>query len=367
MKYFTAAFLLALIALCAVLYILPGKIRQAVLDSEPAFGYEAAATTYPIWLFTREITDGTGREVILLTPPDAGCPHDYALTTNDLLKISGIRTPILLFKNGAGLDEHICKAAMAAHKGIIVVDTGAGIEVIGDDDDDDHDHEGEHHHDDGDEDHDHEAEHDHEADHDHEAEHDHEADHEADHDHEAEGHHHHHHHGGENGHFFASPYEARKIVATIAEALAEKDPDNAAKYRENAAKLDKRLQILGDEFKAQLAPYADKHVAAQHNIFDYLLHDCGFETPLAIFADPETPPSPAEITQMTKEFKEHGVKVIFTEPQYPDELAKLIGKETGAAVVKIDPVASGPAQPPLGYYIDVMSRNLEIMKKALAE
>ena len=335
MKYFTAAFLLAMIALCAVLYILPGKIKQAqqaVLDSEPDFGYEAAATTYPIWLFTREITDGTGREVLLLTPPDAGCPHDYALTTNDLMKISAIRTPILLFKNGAGLDDHICKAAMSAHKGIIVVDTGAGIEVIGDDDDDDH-----------------------EADDNHEAE---------DHDHEAEGHHH---HGGENGHFFASPYEARKIVATITNALAEKDPDNAAKYRENAAKLDKRLQILGDEFKAQLAPYADKHVAAQHNIFDYLLHDCGFETPLAIFADPETPPSPAEITKMTKEFKEHGVKVIFTEPQYPDVLAKLIGKETGATVVKIDPVASGPAQPPLGYYIDVMSRNLEIMKKALAE
>ena len=354
MKYFTAAFLLALIALCAVLYTLPGKIRTVAENAELT-GCEVAATTYPIWLFTREIADGTGREVILLIPPEAGCPHDYALTTNDLLKLSRIRKPVLLFKNGAGLDDHICKAAMAAHKGIIEVDTGAGIEVIGDDDDDDHDHEVEEHdHHDGDEDDDHEAE-------EHEAEHDHE-----DHDHEAEGHHHHH-HGGENGHFFASPYEARKIVATITEALAEKDPLHAAKYRENAAKLDKRLQILGDEFKAQLAPYADKHVAAQHNIFDYLLHDCGFETPLAIFSDPETPPSPAEITKMTKEFKEHGVKVIFTEPQYPDELAKLIGKEIGATVVKIDPVASGPADPPAGYYIDVMSRNLEIMKKALAE
>ena len=332
MKYFTIAFLLALIALCGVLYFLPGKIRTAVQNSDQLSGCEVAATTYPIWLFTREIMDGTGREAVLLTPPDAGCPHDYALTTNDLLKISGIRKPLLLFKNGAGLDEHICKAAMSAHKGIIAIDTGAGIEVIGDDDDDDHDHEAE--------------------------EHDHDGEHEV---------HHHHHHGGENGHFFASPYEARKIVATITNALTEKDPVNAAKYRENAAKLDKRLQLLGDEFKAQLAPYASKHVAAQHNIFDYLLRDCGFETPLAIFADPETPPSPAEITEMTKEFKEHGVKIIFTEPQYPDELAKLIGKETAATVVKIDPVASGPANPPMGYYIDTMQRNLEIMKKALAE
>ncbi len=338
MKIFTISFLLALIALCAVLFILPDRIRTTVQTTSQE-GYGVAATTYPIWVLTREVVDGTGIEVELLTPPDAGCPHDYVLTPNDLMKLSAARKPLLLFKNGAGLDDHICEAALSAGKGIEVIDTGAGIEVIGDDDDD----------------------HDAEDDHDEHEEHDGEEDHE----HEAEGHHHHHH--GENGHFFASPYEARKIVATIADELAKTDILHANKFRENAAKLDKRLQILGDEFKAQLEPYADKHVAAQHNVFDYLLRDCGFETPLAIFADPETPPSPAEITAMTKEFKEHGVKVIFTEPQYPDELAKLIGKETGAAVVKIDPVASGPADPPVGYYFDIMHNNLEIMKKALAE
>ena len=344
MKFFTIAFLIALIALCAVLFVLPGKIRTAVQTTSQD-GYGVAATTYPIWVLTREVVDGTGIEVELLTPPDAGCPHDYVLTPNDLMKVSAARKPLLLFKNGAGLDEHICKAALSAGKGIVVIDTGAGIEVIGDDDDD-HDHDGEHEHDEDD---------------------DHDEEHEAEHEHEAEGHHHHHHHSGENGHFFASPYEARKIVATIADELAKTDILHATKFRENAAKLDKRLQILGDEFKAQLEPFASKHVAAQHNIFDYLLRDCGFETPLAIFADPETPPSPAEITAMTKEFKEHDVKVIFTEPQYPDELAKLIGKETGAAVVKIDPVASGPAAPPAGYYFDVMKNNLDIMKKALSE
>ena len=348
MKYFTIAFLIAVIALCAVLFVLPDRIRTAAQSKS---GYGVAATTYPIWVLTREVVDGTGIKVELLTPPDAGCPHDYVLTANDLMKVSAACKPLLLFKNGAGLDEHICKAALSASKGIQVIDTGAGIEVIGDDDD-----------------HEHEAEHDHNGDDDHDEneEHDAEAEHEAVHEHEAEGHHHHH-HGGENGHFFASPYEARKIVATITDALAKADQTHAVQFRENAAKLDKRLQLLGDEFKAQLEPYADKHVAAQHNVFDYLLRDCGFETPLAIFADPETPPSPAEITVLTKEFKEHDVKVIFTEPQYPDELAKLIGKETGATVVKIDPVASGPADPPAGYYFDVMKNNLEIMKKALSE
>ena len=361
MKFVTITFLVILVALCAVLYFLPGYINaphaRPVITETIDAGRDVAATTYPIWVLTREVANGTGLNVTLLTPADAGCPHDYALTTNDLLKIG--KKPLLLFANGAGLDDHICKAAMTANKGILVVDTSAGLEIVGDDDDhdhhehadggdDDHDEHAEHHHDDGDDD-----EHD-----EHEAE---------EHHHEAEGHHHHHHHGGENGHFFASPNEARKIVAAIADALANNDLVHADAFHANAEKLDHELETLAGEFKTQLEPFASKHVAAQHNIFDYLLSDCGFELPIPIYAEPETPPSPAEITKLAKEFKEHDVKVIFTEPQYPDELAALLAKETGSKAVKLDPVASGPLDPPAGYYVETMKRNLEIMKKALAE
>ena len=335
MKYCTIALLIVFTAICIGMFFLPDKLRETYSAKS---GQTIVATTYPIWLFTREIVNGTGREAVLLTPADAGCPHDYVLNPNDLRKISDKTRPVLLFINGAGMDEHICKAAMAAHKGIEVIDTSAGIETVRNAEHEDHDGE----HNDGDDDHDgHDGEH------------------------EAEGHHHH--HDGENGHFFASPYEARKIVATIADTLAKSDPANAAKYRENAANLDKRLQILGDEFKTRLGPYAGKRVAAQHSVFDYLLRDCGFETPLAIFADAETSLSPAEIAELKEEFQEHGVKVIFTEPQYPDDLAKLIAGETGAAVVKLDPVVSGPQDPPPGYYVDTMKKNLELMEKALAE
>ena len=338
MRFITSAFLVILVALCAVLYFLPGRIMaphaRPVITEDIQSGRDVAATTYPIWVLTREVANGTGLNVTLLTPADAGCPHDYALTANDLLKIG--RKPLLLFANGAGLDDHLCKAAMNVNKGILVVDTSAGLEVVGDDDEHDH-----HEHADDDDDDD-------------------------DHDHEAEGHHHHH-HGAENGHFFASPNEARKIVATIADALAKNDLQHADVFYANAEKLDAQLEALANEFKTQLEPYASKHVAAQHNIFDYLLHDCGFELPIPIYAEPETPPSPAEIANLAKEFKEHGVKVIFTEPQYPDELAALLAKETGSTAVKLDPVASGPVDPPAGYYVDTMTRNLELMKKALAE
>ena len=68
MKYFTIAFLIAVIALCAVLAVLPGKIRTV---AESKSGYGVAATTYPIWVLTREVLDGTGIEAPAADP--AGC------------------------------------------------------------------------------------------------------------------------------------------------------------------------------------------------------------------------------------------------------------------------------------------------------
>ena len=45
----------------------------------------AVASFYPIWLFTRELTDGIdGVTVVNLAPPDTGCLHDYQLQTGDM-------------------------------------------------------------------------------------------------------------------------------------------------------------------------------------------------------------------------------------------------------------------------------------------
>ena len=47
-------------------------------------------TTYPVFLFVREVAAGGPVRPELLLPPDAGCPHDYSLTPGDLMKLSGI-------------------------------------------------------------------------------------------------------------------------------------------------------------------------------------------------------------------------------------------------------------------------------------
>ncbi|HPO91053.1 MAG TPA: zinc ABC transporter substrate-binding protein, partial [Victivallales bacterium] len=45
-------------------------------------------STFPIYQFSRNIVDGSGVNLDLLLPPGLGCPHDYALTPQDMMKIS---------------------------------------------------------------------------------------------------------------------------------------------------------------------------------------------------------------------------------------------------------------------------------------
>lgn len=282
-------------------------------------------STYPIWLFTRSIMAGSGAEPLLIIPADAGCPHDYSLTPQDLRKLPQSGT---LFLNGGGLDAQIADTILTVAPKLQQCDVSAGIEPIAaaDDDDDDHDHE----------------------------------------EHNASGEEeHHHHHGDKNGHFFSSPLAVVQIVNNISSTLAVLDQEHADLYRANAAALTAKLTALANDFKSVLAPAKDVETATQHDVFAYLFRDIGMKEPHVIFSDPEVPLSPAELTETARRFKADGVKVIFTEPQYPEKMAQLLSTETGIPVVKLDPVASGPENPPADYYEQQMRNNLELMRKAM--
>lgn len=298
-------------------------------------------TTYPVFLFVREVANGGPLQPQLLLPPEAGCPHDYSLTPADLMKISGEGT--LLIRNGLGLDDALWKTACAANPGLKSVSLADGIAgVIHNDDDDDHDHG-----------HDHEGKEKH-------------GDHAAESgksctDPKCEHHHHHHHHGGPvNGHLFASPDTAAEMVANAVRALSEYDPENAPLYEANGRKLRDELLALAQEFRS--AGFDGRRIAVQHDIFAYLARLCGMKMEVSLHAEESQSLSPALIARICKEIREEKVTVLYAEPQYSRETAELIAREAGIAYSVLDPCASGPSDPEPGYYQKVMRKNLETLR-----
>ncbi len=180
----------------------------------------------------------------------------------------------------------------------------------------------------------------------------------------AHGHGHHHHHEGANPHLFASPRMAAKLTMNIAVELSKADPEGAAVYFRNAQAYSKRLNELADEMTALGKKLKNNRIIQPHGIFDYLARDMGLEI-IAVTQAHGQEPSAAEMTELVKTIREKKAGAIFTEPQYPEKVGKVLARETGIPIAMLDPVATGPENAPLDYYETIMRKNMKILNTTL--
>ena len=299
------------------------------------------ATTYPVYLITRAVTQSSPDvQVDLLIPAQTGCPHDYALTPRDMQKLAKARIVVI---NGLGLEAFLDKPLAAAGK-ITVIDSSKGVNAIVEDHD-----EGQHaaH---GDADKAHKEDHGHAA----AAGHDHGHEHEHDHGHD---------HGGINPHAFASPMQAAVMARNIGRGLAAAEPVAAKNCPEVAEAYAARLEAVGKRLAAVGANAANKNVVALHDGMAYLVRDAGLNLVDVIQEDEEAQPSAARLLDLVKKIKESKPVVLIGEPQYSDKPVLALAAETGVPAVQLDPLASGPSGAPLDYYETVMSKNIATLEK----
>ena len=289
-------------------------------------------TTYPVWLLTREITGGVKNvRTELMIPAGTGCPHEYVLTPADMRRLG--RKNLIVVRNGLGLDDFVLRPLQKMNPKAPVIDACTGLDFLEAECSCGHDH-GKHSHNHGKHSHDH-----------------------------AEEHHHHHH---DNPHLFASPDTALGMVGNILKGLCKADPKNAEAYQKNAAAFEAKLRELIVAM-AQLKPLVrGKAVVVQHGVFDYLARALDLKIAAAI-QDEGIALSASDMRKLTDVIRRNKVTVIFTEPQYSAQTAKMLAKECGIAVCQLDPLAGGPADPPQDLYLVVMKENLNKIRGALTK
>ena len=306
------------------------------------------ATTYPVYLITRAVTQSSPDvQVDLLIPAQTGCPHDYALTPKDMQKLAKARIVVI---NGLGMEAFLEKPLATAGK-ITVVDSSKGVSAIVEDhDDDQHAAPGN-------------ANQAHKDGHDQAAAakgHDHEHGHGHDHDHG-------HDHGGVNPHAFASPVQAAIMARNIGRGLAAAEPVAAKNCPEAAEAYAAKLEAVGQRLAAVGAKAANKNVVALHDGMAYLVRDAGLNLVDVIQEDEEAQPSAARLLELVKKIKESKPVVLIGEPQYSEKPVRVLSAETGVPAVQLDSLASGPVNAPLDYYENVMIQNCAILEKYFAK
>lgn len=152
-----------------------------------------------------------------------------------------------------------------------------------------------------------------------------------------QGTHEHHQEGGKDPHVWLSPRLLKIQASTMARALAEVDPAHKSDYDRNLAALDKRLDELDASLRAKLAPVRGKAFFVFHPAWGYFARDYGLRQ-VAIEVEGKEP-SDRELTEIQRQAREAGAKVILVQPQISGRAVQAVAQAAGAKVETVDPLA----------------------------
>ena len=173
-----------------------------------------------------------------------------------------------------------------------------------------------------------------------------------------------HDHGAYDPHVWLNPMNLAEIGTQIARVLAEIDPDNAASYAANAARLADDLTGLDDQFTAGLANCRTDTFITNHAAFGYLadryhLHQVGISG-----LSTEAEPSPARIAEVQQIARERDLTTIFYETAVSPKLAQTIASDLGLKTDVLDPLETLSSESRGDDYIQVMTANLTSLRDA---
>jgi zinc transport system substrate-binding protein len=170
-------------------------------------------------------------------------------------------------------------------------------------------------------------------------------------------------------HIWTSPKNATLITVAITDALCEKDPANAAFYRQNADDYAAKLDALDTGFREIVSNAKRKTIVfGDRYPFRYFSETYG----LSYFAafpgcSTETEPSAATVAFLIKKIKAEKIPVVFYIELSNEKMADAIAEETGAKKRLLHAAHNISKRDFDGglTYLEIMTRNMDSLREAL--
>ena len=181
-----------------------------------------------------------------------------------------------------------------------------------------------------------------------------------------------HEHEGEEAideHVWLSIKNAKTVVAAIEHQLSEIDADNKASYEKNANDYIAKLDELDKEYKDTLSSIENKTILVGDRFpFRYLVNEYGINYYAAFLGcDAGSEASFETVKFLANKMDELNMSKIFIIDGSKGDLAKTIvdnTKDKNATVLMLDSMQSTKSSDNANY-IDIMRKNLEVLKEAL--
>lgn len=303
--------------LVVVLAFACGVTRPAAAAGEPV----VVATIHPLTAIARELA-GNWIDGHTLLPPGAS-PHTFEPRPGQMRTLAGAS---LIIAVGQGLDDWALQLARSAQRADVllvgdeVAAAGLGIDFSGDE---------EHHHGEPAEEP--------------------------------------HRHGGAiDPHVWLDPVLVRDVIApAIARRLAAVLPGREAEIEANLRAFQEELSRLDADIARLLSFPGSKAFISYHSAWRYFARRYGLEEVATVAGFPGREPSARWVADVVRTAREHGVTVIFAEPQLSPKAAETIAREIGGQVLMMDPIG-GPGLAGRERYSDLLRYNAGMLADALA-
>ena len=285
-----------LLCLALVLALLPG------CASEPPA--QIAATTLPVYEFTRELCAGTPLTVTRLVTEQVSCLHDYSLNVR---QVKAAEAAEVLVISGGGLEDFM--EDLLTGRPLIDASEGIGL-LCGEE---------------------HEEEHEHDHGHSHE----------------------------QDPHIWLSPVLAQQMAQNICVGLTARYPDYGPIFEKNLASLLEKLEELQQYGEETLSALSCREMITFHDGFAYFADAFGLTILEAVEEESGSEASAGDLIHLIELTREHHLPAIFTERNSSASAASVISRETGAQIYELDMAMAGDS------YFDAMYRNMDSIKEAL--
>lgn len=171
----------------------------------------------------------------------------------------------------------------------------------------------------------------------------------------------------DNPHLWMDPVYAQHYVMQIRDGLIAVDPRHADEYRRNAVAYGKRIERLKDwiQKKIDTLPPSHRYMIVFHNAFFYYNERFGLTTLGFVERNPGQEPNPQQIAHLIDLAKSHGVRAVFSEPEYSPKLLYSIAAGAGVKVVENLYDDSIGTDPRVANYISMLEYDTNVITTAL--
>lgn len=171
--------------------------------------------------------------------------------------------------------------------------------------------------------------------------------------------------GSVDPHFWLDPILVTKVATAVEQRFEQMVPAEAGMFQRNLTQLDAQLAQLDRDFRSGLGNCARYEIFTGHTAFGYTAARYGLREIGITGLNPESEPSPRQLTQIIRLARRLRPTVIYAETLVSSRSVDAVARAVGAKVAVLNPIEGLlPAQRDAGDdYLSLMRKNLETLQQ----